>query len=1756
MGTIQRENDMRYKEIICSVALVFIFAFSCFGLSSCGEKARSISLDLTNVDTELDYNQDLDLSGLIVKAIFNGGDERIIDAKDYKVDLGGFNKQVAGQYTITITYQIRTATFNVYVNPDLTTATALRVDTTGVDTSFAFGSNFNSIGLQVYAVFTDTEMLLSPSKYTLDTTAYNKDVAGTYPIVITLKGTDITTFYEVTVRPKPKKLVGIRLDTTNVQTVFEWGEPFNSEGLIVYKVYDDDSEEVTTDYTLNSQSYNAEIAGDYMILIILNDSSLIIPAMDNYNVTVNSRAPATVTDIRLDTSNVQLEFAYGEMFNSSELMVYKIMSYGSEVLAEPNEYRIEEGNYSATTPGEYTINVVFLANEALNKTYTVEVLEPIITGIRIDTANAKTSYMLGEAFSSSGIRVYRTFQEETPDELVSADAYTVDYNTFNSAVANTYEITVRLNGTSYSASYNVTVLNQTIVTGISLDTTDAKIEFEWGEAFSSAGLIVEKIQSFGEPVVANESEYIVDSSAYNAEISGTYNISVHLRGTFFTSGYVVVVKDREPADVTDIMLDLTNVQLTFENGQDFSADGLIVNKIMSYGDPVVAEVNEYSVDYGDYNADIADTYIITVSLNGTSFLKTYEVTVKPPAPDAVDLVINTQSAKTTFEWGEAFTSEGLIVQYVMSNSELQDVTEYNVDSSDYIATIAGNYEIIVYAGGFQKSYEVVVSPISQEQLDDYLVFDNITLTSDAGQAYTFDYIEGQTNYSMVYLNDTVFNIDVELANKYSAIDYDYSTIIYNETTTISFDIIVNDVSRTYYFTISKSSPINYIAINNNRSYPQGDVNYIAYKNKQINSPINIELDWNTYSGYSWKFDGEVQNLSYVTKEFNVGQTYTIEIVCDLASTEYTVQTIYLTITENSIIDEVEVEYMVNEEVLTQTLTELNTNLYYAQIDGLISSTDFKINFSGQTSYDVSITKATQNWELGENIFNAIIRNGNETIDTITIVIDLQFTCDTMFENSVWLTDKVVINTYKRQCDYKTQDFLRYYNTYNNLVNQLVVGENNLIGKYTYNGLTYEFDACIIVEQLPISSIMVNNIEYIVDSASKAYDLFIEYNKDFTLSFDYNDSLYTATISDTEYVSGSVYTQTFDINNDYVNIYLYDENNNFVQTIGISLHKPSYIKGIYATTGDYKNYAELQSLGYYTLDTNILMKNLVVEVADGYTYKVYSNNVETDFSNLKIGYNDFTIKVFDEGVVVEEKALRVYINVVDLLIQDSYGVTYEWTLDDYLGTISITNYTDSSINILGDNIKVFSGSSQVNGQNISLTQNITYFTVVFENTYSITGEIGVVKASAIHPINYINQIIVNLPLENQTVVLDKSKLSINIPLNLSLEDISIDVRFMTDYDGYTYSTDIIDGNIQVSIYNADGVAYDSFILYVVSEGIVDSNTDIVYMMGSFNNNDAYEPTSTNVVIDSTADKFFVVQTANEQATYQITGNVEVLSISTMQFIVLDAEGIYNFAVNVTATDKTTTKIYNFTINVSKAYAPFSVTSGDDTISFGGLSQDKTKFGVDTDGYYAYFDSETAQINKDNLTVTLSFDIADGVTLKCGETVINSGENTLLLTANSTSYMLSLSMQENDEIYDIDLIFAEKQVVANFTVNGVSKELSLFGNSSFGLDYYTFVNSAMTVYDESAVVSSSQDGVTTYKVTMNCNNLAQGYTLLDMSTNTAITDTSSFELVLSEMLDGLNILTATVAISNGITTIPVVFVFNDAMEASGFLVLTAI
>lgn len=170
------------------IVLLAMAALLALTLAGCQRPVAELKLDTSAVKTELAFNEDLDLSGLIVTAVYEDGTEAVVPASDYTVDQGGFQKDKAGTYTITVTAHEKQASFQVTVAEFVRAETGFRVDRSSVLNVYGYGSDVDFSGVQVYAVFNDgSEELLEVSAYDLDDSAFKNDEVGTYTITVTYK---------------------------------------------------------------------------------------------------------------------------------------------------------------------------------------------------------------------------------------------------------------------------------------------------------------------------------------------------------------------------------------------------------------------------------------------------------------------------------------------------------------------------------------------------------------------------------------------------------------------------------------------------------------------------------------------------------------------------------------------------------------------------------------------------------------------------------------------------------------------------------------------------------------------------------------------------------------------------------------------------------------------------------------------------------------------------------------------------------------------------------------------------------------------------------------------------------------------------------------------------------------------------------------------------------------------------------------------------------------------------------------------------------------------------------------------------------------------------------------------------------------------------------------------------------------------------------------------------------------------------------
>ena len=376
----------------------------------------------------------------------------------------------------------------------------------GFKTDFTNGEEFSIGDLIVTAVMSnDTSEQLDASYYEVDSSEYNKYVAGSYTIRVIAY--DITKEYTVTVG----EAYATDIKISGFKTEFINGEDFSLGNLVVEAKMSDTTTKTLTDseYVVDSTDYQQYVAGSYAIRITAYDITKVY--------TVEVGEPYA---LGIEVSGVKTTFNYGEAFATGDIVVKALMSDTTTKTLTDSEYTVNSSSFDAFTAGSYTITVT---SGTLTESYTVTVEEGIISSISL--SGQKTQFAFAEDFSTSGLVVTATYQGGAT-KVLSASEYTVDSSTYNFMKASSYTIKVTANGTNVNSTYETTVkvADKLKVLMIGNSYADDTINNAWEVAtalgISSENVVVADLYIGGCVIDTHWSNWQNNSSAYRFGLEG------------------------------------------------------------------------------------------------------------------------------------------------------------------------------------------------------------------------------------------------------------------------------------------------------------------------------------------------------------------------------------------------------------------------------------------------------------------------------------------------------------------------------------------------------------------------------------------------------------------------------------------------------------------------------------------------------------------------------------------------------------------------------------------------------------------------------------------------------------------------------------------------------------------------------------------------------------------------------------------------------------------------------------------------------------------------------------------------------------------------------------------------------------------------------------------------------------------------------------------------------------------------------------
>ncbi len=277
----------------------------------------------------------LDTTGLVLTATYNDGTTAAITDG---FTVSGFDSAIAGNQSITVTYEEKTTTFTVIVNQPV--ITDLLIKTNPDKLVYWVGETLDTTGLVLTATYSDGNDEIVTEGFTVS--GFDSSTAGDQIVTVTYE--DKTAIFIVTVNEP--YLTDISINTQPDKLAYWIGERLDITGLSLTAFYSDGSSKTVTEgFTVSG--FDSSTAGDQTITVAYEEKIAI------FTVTVNE---PYLTDISINTKPYKVVYLTGENLDITGLTLTAIYSDNStETVTEG----FTVSGFDSTTAGHITVTVTY-----------------------------------------------------------------------------------------------------------------------------------------------------------------------------------------------------------------------------------------------------------------------------------------------------------------------------------------------------------------------------------------------------------------------------------------------------------------------------------------------------------------------------------------------------------------------------------------------------------------------------------------------------------------------------------------------------------------------------------------------------------------------------------------------------------------------------------------------------------------------------------------------------------------------------------------------------------------------------------------------------------------------------------------------------------------------------------------------------------------------------------------------------------------------------------------------------------------------------------------------------------------------------------------------------------------------------------------------------------------------------------------------------------------------------------------------------
>ena len=660
------------------------------------------SIDITTEPTKTSYTygDDLDLSGMVVKAYYSDNTSKTIT--DYTVS--GYDPTKVGKQTVTVHYLDMTDTFEVTVAEG--ELSSIEIASNPSKTTYFTGEQLDTSGLSVKLNYANGSSKTITDGF--DVSGFDNQTVGTNTLTVSYGG-KTTTFTVTIVSSELTSYVNDDFEsyddsqiTIKSQTLTEQNQdlgPFkltlgtNKQKLDSYPHFailtdnGNKSLEIATGGSANPERGPKITLGDSVTLPefanIPANKYLVFDFDALYHNDTSNVQLCGVTDSYLSTAFNKL--TYDQYLSVNKNANIPVGEWVNIHLAVNNKKDLfltisdKSGNVlnsrKVTTSGDKFEKFVFYGGVGKIQLDNLKIYEDKISSMTL-TPPTKTSYALGEELNLDGMVAKLNYS----DKSVGTTAYTV--SGYDKTKVGMQTVTVSYG--DYSANFDVTVNG---ISSIKV-TPPTKTTYLEGQDLNTDGMVVTAVTTDNQRITVPDGYSV---RGFNKTKLGKQTITVTYQGlsTEFEVN-VISVKSIELTKPT---------KLEYKYGESLDTSGMSVKAIY---DDNQSEVIKSGYSVTGYDKTKSGTQTITVTYRNQT--ATFDVTVAEPQITKIE--ITTPPTTTEYYVGQDLKTDGMVVTVTFEDESTQTTTAYTL--SGYDKKTVGTQTVTVRYKGFSDTFDVTV----------------------------------------------------------------------------------------------------------------------------------------------------------------------------------------------------------------------------------------------------------------------------------------------------------------------------------------------------------------------------------------------------------------------------------------------------------------------------------------------------------------------------------------------------------------------------------------------------------------------------------------------------------------------------------------------------------------------------------------------------------------------------------------------------------------------------------------------------------------------------------------------------------------------------------------------------------------------------------------------------------------------------------------------------------------------------------------